>query len=432
MADGLLFILFMSSQCLLLCLAGWLCFSKNTAGFGVAEVSLIVPSLVMSVLLLSRARAVSVHSSGVAGSSAASWMHELPAVNARSTESIIEQLPIALLVTNADGTIRFSNRRACKMFAEAEERGLLGMHVTTLLPSLNRQVGAIEQPGTATVKTNDEAVRITHERFPVRMHLRAVDIERQQLTLIAIEDLSREKELEKLKEDFLAMVSHDMRSPLSAIKGRVAMLRLGQAVESRAGDFDTIDELLDRLIRLINELLQVEQISSGSFSLQLDTILLNDIFELALNSVKADADAKEITFIFKTKEAKDVMVRADKDRLVQVLVNLMSNAIKFSSRDSSVSVECGLIDQSVTVSVIDEGRGIPHYALESVFEKYKQMDAAGDGKSGVGLGLPICKALIQQHGGTIGIESAEGNGCRVWFTLPRISAHSVADVPQKL
>jgi PAS domain S-box-containing protein len=337
------------------------------------------------------------------------------------SSEVLDEIPVALIAADADQTISFANRRALKTFGY-QANDLLGKKVHELLPGSGHQPTTPQNPGTITVKSDEEGLRQDGARFPVRVHLRKIGTADLPITFLAIEDLTKERELERMKQEFFAMVSHDMRTPLSAVAGNVTLLTegvFGTLPEQVAETLNKTDLMLKRLIKLINDLLLIEKLSSGTFEVDIKPTTANKFIEEALATVAHSADEHNVTFVFNTAHAKDVQVIADCDRIVQVLVNLMSNAIKFSRPGGTVYVKCAVELEFMRISVVDQGKGITLSQQMTIFEKFKQADSVADTKAGgIGLGLAISKSIIEQHGGSIGVISNEGAGSEFWFTLP--------------
>jgi PAS domain S-box-containing protein len=329
-------------------------------------------------------------------------------------------MPVALFIADAAGLIKFANRRACKTFGyELDE--LQGKNVRELLP---REAGAAlpEHPGTVTAKSEEFACRKNGTQFPASLHLRKIGPKDDELTLIAVEDLTKERELAQMRNDFLAMISHDLRAPLTALNGTISLLKDGTYGELPApamATLDSADDTLKKMVRLVNDLLQIEKMSSPNFSLAAKETRVADLFESALSIVGAAADKRDLVFVFETAEVSELKVRMDEDRIVQVLVNLMSNAVKYSPDGTQIKVRCKRFEKVLRFEVEDEGPGIPANAQELIFEKYRQIDAEADSRrGGAGLGLAIAKLIIEQHNGKIGVQSSGSHGTLFWFTLP--------------
>lgn len=229
----------------------------------------------------------------------------------------------------------------------------------------------------------------------------------------------RIEESTKEKQELLSMVSHDLRTPLASVQGILTMLAL-ERLEPLGPESKQLVERaernLGRTITLINDLLQIERLSSGAFSLDTASVAIGQLQETCFESVQDLAEQRNIKIALgKT----DAVVRADKERITQVLMNLLSNAIKFSPDGQTIDLQTVVHDDSVEVRVIDRGRGIPDEKKELVFERFKQVSEEDSAQNkGSGLGLAIAKALILKHGGKIGVTDTPGGGSTFWFSLP--------------
>jgi PAS domain S-box-containing protein len=272
--------------------------------------------------------------------------------------------------------------------------------------------------------------------------------------------------VERMKDEFVSIVSHELRTPLTSIHGSLGMLASGLL----SPDSDRGKRLLqiaadstERLVRLINDVLDIERIESGKVEMVKQPCAVVNLLGEAVDGMQAIADAAGITL---AAFPVDVEVNADRDRILQTLTNLLSNAIKFSPSSSTVRVSAQLIDREekakgkrqkaeqwraentlptasppnssfsaprspspgppfspppsvLLFSVQDEGRGIPADKLESIFERFQQVDASDSRhQDGTGLGLTICRSIVRQHGGRIWVESEVGRGSTFYFTLP--------------
>jgi PAS domain S-box-containing protein len=248
---------------------------------------------------------------------------------------------------------------------------------------------------------------------------------KQEQTLFCVaHDISERKRVEKLKQEFVAMITHDLRTPLTSIK---VMLELLSGPESELSPewrtrVKSSEESSARLISLINDLLDLEKMQAGKLVLKPDICLIDDLIESSIGSVRSFADDRNIKI---SHQKNGLLVMADERRLIQVIVNLLSNAIKFSPRESTVNLSTIAVDSLVEVRVTDQGRGIPPNKLKGIFNRFEQIAPADtdnksdDGnKKGTGLGLAICQEIIQAHGGQIGVESKEGTGSTFWLRLP--------------
>jgi len=222
---------------------------------------------------------------------------------------------------------------------------------------------------------------------------------------------------EQRKQEFVSMISHDVRTPLSAAMNSVELVNMGVC-----GDLtdDTKDMLaraernIKAVLKLINELLDIEKMEAGMLTLEYTEISIKQAIAKSVELVRTIAEQKQVKI---EEPLEDVRVEADEDRLVRVLTNLLGNALKFTPDNSTISISCQNTDNQVTVKVKDEGPGIPPEYLDKVFDRFQQVKGS-DAKKGSGLGLAICKAIIEAHKGEIGVTSTPGEGATFWFRIP--------------
>ncbi len=238
--------------------------------------------------------------------------------------------------------------------------------------------------------------------------------------VIAFTDTTERRALDKMKDEFISTVSHELRTPLTSLRAALGLVT-GGALTARPEKMRQMLEIAlgntDRLVRLVNDILDLERISSGKSDLQLTLVRAEDLLERAASLQQAAATKADIQISCK---GRDVEVWADPDRILQALTNLISNAIKFSPAGSRIELAAKRIDDGeAEIEVTDHGRGIPADKLEHIFERFQQVDAS-DSRTmgGTGLGLAICRSIITQHNGRIWATSEPGEGTTFHFTLP--------------
>ena len=242
--------------------------------------------------------------------------------------------------------------------------------------------------------------------------------------VVAFTDISERNALDRMKDEFISTVSHELRTPLTSLRAALGLVAGGALTERPDKMRQMMDIAIgntDRLIRLVNDILDLERIGSGKVSLHAVNCPLSELFERAVTLLQTTAAKSNVRF---TLEPNNVTVWADPDRVLQLLTNLISNAIKFSPQGAAIPSEIKLTAQYVTaeealIEVTDHGRGIPADKLQQIFERFKQVDASDSrAMGGTGLGLAICRSIVQQHGGHIWATSVLGEGSTFHFTLP--------------
>ncbi len=239
--------------------------------------------------------------------------------------------------------------------------------------------------------------------------------------LVIYRDVTKEAEAEAAKSEFVSVVSHELRTPLTSIKTSLGLLGKGAAGTVSEKMHDLLDialRNLDRLIRLVDDLLDLSRIESGRVAMEIRAVSLGDAARRAVEAVRAFAHEREVSIEVSAGGAA-VWVRADTDRLQQIVVNLISNAVKFSPAGGRVGLRWWDEDGFVVLEVADEGPGIPADQLETIFDKFRQLERAATRKyGGAGLGLAISRTLVDQMGGALWAESQEGKGSRFLVRLP--------------
>jgi signal transduction histidine kinase/DNA-binding response OmpR family regulator len=253
--------------------------------------------------------------------------------------------------------------------------------------------------------------------------------------------LVQRSELDQIKDEFISTVSHELRTPLTSIRGALGLLSAGLmgTVDAKAQNLLRIAVTnTDRLIRLINDILDIERMESGRATLHVRRVNLKELVAQAIETMTAMADAAGVELaLLVTAPTEALSLDGDPDRIVQVVTNLLSNAIKFSPPKTRVNIFIEADQDWLTLRVSDEGRGIPTDKLESIFDRFQQVEASdARQKGGTGLGLAICKTIVQQHNGTIWAESnvqqKRGPGASLIVAFPRLARqHTEVAPPQK-
>ena len=235
-----------------------------------------------------------------------------------------------------------------------------------------------------------------------------------------VEDITERKEIEKIKSEFVSVASHEMRTPLTAVHGVVTLLcagRLGSLSPAEQEMAKIAMRNSERLLHLINDVLDLERMESGTETLNRKQCDSTELIQQAIDSIESMAQQHQVTV---ETEINSVELWVDPQRIVQTLNNILSNAIKFSFTNSKIWVKCQQQGDEVLFAVQDQGRGIAPDKLETIFERFQQIDGSDSRqKGGTGLGLAISRLIVEQHGGKIWVESIYGQGSTFFFTLPQ-------------
>ena len=339
---------------------------------------------------------------------------------------LMEQAADAILIVNSEAECVEANARAAEIVGRP--RGdIVGLPLKAFVR------GA--QPGSRAALpmlrfgevTTGEFWVVRPDGSSVPVEIRATMLADGRVQVIA-RDISERKEVDRLKSEFVSMVSHELRTPLTSIRGALGLLaggRLDATPEKKTRMLELAAANTDRLIRLINDILDVERLDSSAASFELAECNARELVEQCVDTLSPLAERAGMTLRF---TAADVRVWADPDRMAQTLMNLVDNAIKFSPAGSTVDVAVTANDSFATFSVRDRGRGIPRDKLDSVFERFQQVDESDSReKGGTGLGLAISRSIVQQHGGKMWVDSVLGEGTTFHFTIPLVRLNALAD-----
>ncbi len=269
--------------------------------------------------------------------------------------------------------------------------------------------------------------------FPAEASISRLELQGETVYTIILRDITERKQIEQMKDEFVSIVSHELRTPLTSINGSLGMLSSGLLQpDSEQGKrlLEIAVDSTDHLVRLINDILDIERIESGKVKMEKDTCNVADLIGKSVNEIQALADKAEVTISVCAEGSEHLCTQADPDRTIQIITNLLSNAIKFSSSKSSVWLTVQQQGDEILFTVKDTGRGIPADKLDSIFERFQQVDSSDSrDRDGTGLGLTICRSIVQQHGGRIWVESVLGEGSSFYFTLPIRSEKLITHQP---
>jgi PAS domain S-box-containing protein len=344
---------------------------------------------------------------------------------------ILNSLTSGMIAVDMENRILLLNRAMCKRLAVQPE-AWVGRHAAELLGVLvPHLVAAEEKFGNRLAWQKDPEAKYSHQLEwkddQGVLHLREDSAPLRDSSgkiigrIFLFHDVSREREIDRMKSEFISIASHELRTPMTSIKGSVDLILSGFAGDITADTQELLEiaqKSCDRLIRLINDILDLSKIEAGQVKLNLTRLDMTDVVERSVRGVKQLADQADVTLRI-DKPAEMPQVEVDKDRMEQVVTNLLSNAIKFAPTHSTVRVEMSVADGWLQCSVIDQGCGIAEKDLPKVFGKFQQVGEKR--KGGTGLGLAITQALVQEHHGRIWVESEVNVGTRFIFRLPALT-----------
>ncbi|WP_374583783.1 ATP-binding protein [Pseudoduganella sp.] len=342
--------------------------------------------------------------------------------------AIIDSAQDAFIAIDPDGHITDWNPAAERMFGWSREEALGQSYIELLVP---QRFQAQQLDALAAARGSDAAA------FGHRLQRTLIRRDGEELVVEAtisrpanamfsafLHDISERRQVEEMKNEFIATVSHELRTPMTSIRASLSML-----ADGGAGELPQDVQLLvniayqssERLVRLVNDVLDIEKIEAGRMDFRHNELDVGPLLDDALDAVRGSASQRPVE-LAREGDAAGLRVRGDHDRLVQVLVNLLSNAIKYSPQYNCVTLACAATPDGVRLSVSDNGSGIPEAFRPRVFEKFAQADSSDTRlKGGTGLGLAICRAIVEQHGGKIGFETEEGAGTTFHVTLPALA-----------
>ncbi|MGL5196730.1 MAG: ATP-binding protein, partial [Chroococcales cyanobacterium] len=365
--------------------------------------------------------------------------------------AIITNIADGLLVTDAQGVITRVNPALLAMFDRSESEAV-GKHCSELLPldlaqAITQSVNSPNEVLTAEVDLAFERVGKAVATSILPSELSEADAANCIGTVILIRDITTEKEVDRMKTDFISTVSHELRTPLTSVVGFAKLIQKKlqdkilpsfqesdrktlKAVGQVADNINIIISEGERLTNLINDVLDIAKMEAGKVDWQMQPLAVSELVERAFSATSSLFQNSGLAQIQEIETGLPEVI-GDRDRLLQVLINLISNAVKFTET-GSVTVRARLQNEQLELSVIDTGIGIPPEYQETVFEKFKQVgDTLTDKPKGTGLGLPICKQIVEHHQGQIWVESNGEFGTTFSFTLP-LTPESGFPTPAKL
>ena len=337
---------------------------------------------------------------------------------------ILEKMGESLVVTAVDGSIVRVNRATCRLSGAAES-DLIGQNIRRLFraPSGYPSLLQVATSGESVQGLETDLMTASGDSVPVLVSVAPLtgSPAKSKGYVVLAADLRERLRVEEQKDEFVTMVHHEVRAPLTAVRGAIGLLSGGVAGELGESARELVDIALrnsERMERLVGDILASRKLDSGRMDFQLEEVSPSDLVEQAIEATSAYAEKFDVGFEY-AGDLGDITIRVDPDRFIQVLTNVLSNAVRFSSPGDQVRVVVRRIDALVRIAVEDHGPGIAEDFKDRVFEKFARAD---DGswrhRSGTGLGMSISKAIIEELGGAIHFETTAGKGTTFFVDVP--------------
>ena len=329
-----------------------------------------------------------------------------------------------------DGALLYVNPAFAAMFGfDSPREAVTAASLTALLgddirAELNRQLQASGGSVGSTIRTELRVERDRGDAIWIEHTSKSIEWEGRPAIQGALMDITDRKRVERLKNEFVSIVSHELRTPLTALVGSLGLVRSGTLgrLPDKVQDLIEISQAsAQRLVALVNDILDIEKIEAGSMEFDFAPTEAVALVRQAIAETEPFGAKYDVALRLEERLGQ-VSVRADADRLTQVLTNLISNAVKFSPQGETVIVRLTREGEDIRFAVRDHGPGIPAHMHRRIFEKFTQVDSSESrSKAGTGLGLTICKDIIEAHGGRIRVESEPGMGATFSFALPEVN-----------
>jgi two-component system phosphate regulon sensor histidine kinase PhoR len=325
--------------------------------------------------------------------------------------AVLEQMTDGVLIADVEGRVKFSNPAAERLFETPD-----ASEYTVAEVLRQHQLVEAWQRSRETGEPQEETVEL-----PARHLFLQLVVLPDRITggsLLLVQNLTRVRRLETIRRDFISNISHELRTPLASLKALTETLQEGALEDPTAARrfLGRIETEVDALTQLATELLELTRIESGQVPLELKAVDPSKVLNLASDRMRAQAERAGLSLSVEVSPPVP-LIQADAQRLEQVLVNLIHNAVKFTRPGGAVVLSASAEGDFVRFAVRDTGAGIPEDDLERIFERFYKTDRARSG-GGTGLGLSIARHIVEAHGGKIWAESAEGRGSTFMFTIP--------------
>lgn len=342
--------------------------------------------------------------------------------NEARIRAFIDNMQVGLLIVDDKGEITQSNPYVEELFGYSAEE-LIGQRIAALFcdsetMSLDAFLDMLTERALGKA-AQIQAINSAGKTFPVEAKLSIMQSDLGTRLVLNIVDLTDKFEVERLKKEMVSMVSHDLKTPLSSIQAALALVstgKMGEISDEAQRILNKSDREIDRLIKLIGDLLDISKMESGKLELDIKKVSALEIVDRSVGAVEGVKSKRKLEVSL---DDPDIELAVDQERIVQVIVNLLSNAIKFSPVDSTIELKVRKTGELVEFQVSDQGPGISSAFESKIFTRFERdKDDAKAGIEGTGIGLAICKAIVEGHGGEIGVRNNKESGCTFTVSLP--------------
>lgn len=347
-------------------------------------------------------------------------------------EPFVEEMAEGVALLDERGEVLFANLRIKEILGFDSEEVVTAKALIEKMKKTGVYDVFLEGRGTRSVVITGALVPGPAGEMSLRCEVSSVaDLDGQAVGFVLIlRDITREEELDKMKTEFISTVSHELRTPLATMKEFASIMSdeiAGKLTQEQKDYIDIIKGNIDRLTRLINNLLDISKIEAGKTELKKAYVDIAHLARTIISGLKFEADGKQVEIQSVFPEA-PLHIYADPDKIIQIFTNLISNAIKFTPEKGKVTVEIRDREKEIECSVSDTGKGIALEDMGKLFSKFQQIGReAGSGAKGTGLGLAISKELVEMHNGQIRAESKVGQGSKFVFLLPKYTAKALLE-----
>ncbi|MCS7231378.1 MAG: ATP-binding protein [Elusimicrobiota bacterium] len=334
------------------------------------------------------------------------------------TEAIIFSIKDGIILTDYEGNILLINKRA-KDILNIKSENLENLNIFQLLDEKLKPImkDVINQPNKIfEIDLSTE----NFSKFYQAISLPVATPKNEKIGIVSVlHDITLEKEIDKMKDDFLHSITHDLRNPMTSIRGFIKFLldgTAGEINEQQKKILETIDRASFKLLNMINDILDIAKLEAGKMEVMLEEVNITKIISSVIELLQPQYERKNIKLIFNPQKD-SIKVLVDPKLIERVYINLIGNAIKFTPEEGTIKVDVYESENYLESFVEDTGEGIPKEYLDKIFEKFGQVK--NKSKGGTGLGLTICKYIIELHKGKIWVESEVGKGSKFIFRLPK-------------